>query len=70
MNARQLKVILDSLPEEDLDIEVRVFADHGQQAMPAASAGEDYIEENTYMGELVHPDDATEDSVKVLLISD
>lgn len=34
------------------ELEVRVWADHGQQAMPTDSVDIEY-----YMGDIIHPDD-------------
>lgn len=42
------------------ELEVRVWADHGQQAMPTDSVDVDRLESDDYMGEIIHPDDYDE----------
>lgn len=70
MILRELKEIVNAIPEEQLDLQVRVIADHGQVAITASTASVDYIYEDTYMADTVHEDDVTEESVMIFLIGD
>lgn len=70
MKVKELKKILNNLSKEDLELDVRVFADHGQHAMPCHTTGIEYIEDNSYMAELIAEEYINETSVKVFLISD
>lgn len=60
---------LSRLSEEELQLPVRVYADHGQSAMPAHEAGVEYLDSEDYMADLVCDDADLEESFKVFLIS-
>lgn len=76
MTLNELQENLKFLVNEgvDGDLQVRVYADHGQVSMSAGGVGIGYIEEDTYMAESVHPDDIEnnpedyEDVIKVIEI--
>lgn len=56
---------LTQFQQEHGDLQVRVYADHGQMSMQADSPVLGYIEEDCYSTEALHPDDADENSIKV-----
>lgn len=70
---------LDKLIEQALklqkrgygDLEVRVYADHGQCSMAADNIYLGWIEQDEYMAEGIHPDDLEEypDAIKIIEIS-
>lgn len=78
MKVRDLKKLFEEMSEEDLDLDVRVIADHGQVAMRQHTAGIEYIEEDIYMADLVWQEDSEEHlvegdgpiGVKIFLIGD
>lgn len=69
MTVKELKEKLLLLPE---DMEVFVYADHGQSPYSAESAGEHFIESLEYGADLIHPEDAKDctDLETICLISD
>lgn len=68
MTLLELKKIIDELPEEDMELDVRVLADHGQTPMRADFAEVGYIDQDTYMPDEVNPEDAGDDCFKVFII--
>lgn len=70
MTLKELQENLKFLVDEgvDGDLQVRVYADHGQVSMSAGGVEISYIEEDTYMAESVHPDDVSDTSIKVIEI--
>jgi len=67
MKARELLEALACLSEDKLELEVRVYADHGQCAMAANNVFVGRILEEEYMADLVEEEDY-EDSIQVLVI--
>lgn len=68
MKGSELLAELSKLSEDELSLDVRIYADHGQQAMPADLIYVGSIDCDTYMADLVHPDDRTSDDVSVIVI--
>jgi len=72
MTGKDLLEILMTKSEEELDLEVRLFTDHGQSAEPAHCVDVDYIESGQYGAERIAEEDIEdlepEDYEKVLLI--
>lgn len=68
MKVWQLKEILEDVDE---NLEVYVYADHGQMTMSASFAGIQHVEELIYSTETIHEDDLEEfpDAVKVFEIA-
>lgn len=44
MKVKDLKEILDNLPEEDLELDVHVVVDHGQDVPSVRTAGDELVE--------------------------
>lgn len=71
MKIHKLILKLQELEEEHgSDINVRVFADHGQCSMDLDCCEVGYIHAEEYMAEEVHPDDLIEypEAVKVVCV--
>lgn len=58
MKVRDLKKIIDELPEEDLELNVAVYADHGQTVETTDEAGFEWCDCED--SDMIHPDDLSE----------
>lgn len=68
----KIKELIEILQEQDQELEVVVYADHGQTPMKAWAANETHVEDlNQYMMEEIADEDLEEydDPVKVFCIS-
>ena len=70
MKVRELGDAINMLSEVELELEVRIDADHGQSAMAANFAGLGFVAEDEYMGEQVDPEDAEDYHISVFMITD
>ena len=68
MKVWQLKEILEGVDE---NLEVYVYADHGQMSMTASFAGIQYVEELVYSTETIHEDDLDDrpDAIEIFEIA-
>lgn len=57
----KVKDLMESLQKADPEMEVMVYADHGQWCLPASCADSDYVDED---GELIHPDDLDQNDIE------
>lgn len=68
----KVKELIELLQKQDQELPVRLITDHGQTLMECFQAGEGYLEEDSHMGEEIHPDDYNEeeypDAVKVFVL--
>ena len=70
MTAQELGDAINLLTEDQLKLEVRIDAGHGQTAMAANFAGPGLIYEDEYMAETVAEGDEEDDHVAVFLLTD
>jgi hypothetical protein len=71
MKGKELLAELAGMTDAQLELDVRVQADHGQSAMPAQQVSVAYIEaEEDYMTHVLDMDDVDTDSVAIILIED
>ena len=70
MTAQELGDAINLLTEDQLKLEVRIDAGHGQTAMAANFAGPCLIYEDEYMAETVAEGDEEDDHVAVFLLTD
>lgn len=68
MKVSELREILNNTPKDYGNLQVRVYADHSQQAMLASGAEKGFIEEDAYAADVQDEDDTDEDSVEVFII--
>lgn len=57
MKASELIKHLEECINEHGDLDVRLYADHGQCSMSAEGVGLSYIEEDSYMADTLNPED-------------
>jgi hypothetical protein len=70
MKVKELIKELQELGDDLQDLQVRLVCDHGQTPMKPFDVAEGYVDDlKTYMPEEIHPDDADEDSHKVVVIA-
>ncbi len=65
----KVKELVEELSSLDQELNVRIQADHGQHLMSVTWVGESLIEdENEYMGDGVHEDDAQDHHTRIIEI--
>jgi hypothetical protein len=68
MKGKELLEKLAGMTDAQLELEVRVQADHGQSAMPANYFGLAFIASEEYMADVLNMDDVDADSFTVILV--
>jgi len=68
MTGKELLEKLQMLKKDELDLKVRLYADHGQCPMEACEVYIGCIDEETYMPERIDMEDASPEDTRIIMI--